>query len=110
MGRGQQVASVHLGHSEADISPHPTDSGCAQSSEVRLWNLVVFPLSLEMLLFFRVSLTRGEAVGMLKQAQDPGTKGPDLRSDSLPVSFNNETPTLSLVFHRCQWELEIQEP
>lgn len=106
MGRGQQVASIYLDYSEAEIRSHPrTMDVSSHQKNLEHGDIFFIASNISSLL----SSWMPEVAHMLEQAEDPETEDQDL--SSLTVSHSIimiHFPTLSLMFHSCKWELEIQ--
>lgn len=88
----------------------PKDNGCEQSSEVESGTWWYFLYCQQCVFSFESFDPSGKVVCMLEQAEDPETEDQGLSSDpsGYHLTIMMHFPTLSLMFHSCKWELEIQ--
>ena len=108
MGRGQQVASIYLDYSEAEIRSHPRtmDVSCHQKNLER-GDIFFIASNTSSHLSSWMPERKWHTCWKKRRIQKLKTKIWGLSTVSHSIIMIH-FPTLTLMFHSCKWELEIQ--
>ena len=108
MGRGQQVASIYLDYSEAEIRSHPrTMDVSSHQKNLEHGDIFFIASNISSLLSSWMPERKWHTCWNKQRIQKLKTKIWVLSTVSHSIIMIH-FPTLSLMFHSCKWELEIQ--